>query len=358
MFGGSVLLCFFSLLLLSPVAISQKCNPQDKKALLQIKKEFKNSRSLSSWNPRKDCCVWEFIHCDVTTSRVIWLAIKFDSGVPNPEFSGPISISVGNLTYLERLEFNQLPKITGQIPATISKLKNLKYFTISGTSVSGPIPSFLGQFKNLELLDLHSNKLTGSIPSSLSRLTNLKQLFLHENKLSGPIPASLGQLNLERIALSKNRLVGDASVLFGSNKRTEYIDISRNLFSFDFSKVDVPKKSSFLLDINHNNIYGKIPVAWTKVKELQLFNVSYDLLCGQIPQGGNLQTNFDVFNYYHNKCLCGSPLPKCKWSDEGKRINNNFYLSTPLHCHVQLLTWADIVLLFNLCFYFIYRKNL
>jgi len=309
----TILLCFFSLLLLllSPVAISQKCNPQDKKALLQIKKELNNPKSLSSWNPRKNCCDWIFIHCDGTTSRVIWLAIQFDSGVPDPEFSGPISSSVGNLTYLERLEFNQLPKITGQIPATISKLKNLKYLTISGTNVAGPTPSFLGQLKNLELLDLHSNKLTGSIPSSLSQLTNLKQLFLHDNKLSGPIPASLGQLNLERIVLSKNRLVGDASVLFGSNKRTDYIDLSRNLFSFDFSKIDVPK-SSFLLDINHNNIYGKIPVAWTKVKELRMFNVSYNLLCGQIPQGGNLQTDFDVFNYYHNKCLCGSPLPKCK----------------------------------------------
>ncbi|AES81435.2 putative leucine-rich repeat-containing, plant-type, leucine-rich repeat domain, L [Medicago truncatula] len=302
----------------TPVAISQKCNPQDKKALLQIKKELNNPTSLSSWNPRKNCCDWVFIHCDVTTSRVIWLAIQFSSPdqfttpFPNPEFIGHISPSVGDLSYVERLEFNQLPNVTGQIPSTISKLKNLKYLTISGTSVSGPIPSFLGQFKNLELLDLYSNKLTGSIPSSLSQLTNLKQLFLHENKLSGHIPASLGQLNLERLALSKNRLVGDASVLFGSNKRTEYIDLSRNLFSFDFSKVDVPKKSSFLLDINHNNIYGKIPVGWTKVKELQMFNVSYNLLCGQIPQGGNLQTNFDVFNYYHNKCLCGSPLPKCK----------------------------------------------
>jgi hypothetical protein len=48
------------------------------------------------------------------------------------------------------------------------------------------------------------------------------------------------------------------------------------------------------------------------VEDFQEFNVSYNLLCGEIPQGGYLHTRFDVFSYYHNKCLCGSPLPKCK----------------------------------------------
>jgi hypothetical protein len=76
--------------------------------------------------------------------------------------------------------------------------------------------------------------------------------------------------------------------------------------------VNIPIKSLTWLDINHNNIYGKTPVALTKVEYLQQFNVSYNKLCGEIPQGGTLQDNFDEYAYLHNKCLCGPPLPKCK----------------------------------------------
>jgi Leucine-rich repeat (LRR) protein len=322
-------------LLLSPVAISQKCNPQDKKALLQIKKELNNSSLLDSWDPHTGCCGWVWIDCD-TNNRVWWLVIQ-SPDVPNNNIVGHIPPSVGDLPSLERLEFLNFPKITGPIPSTIAKLKNLKYLTISGTNVFGPVPSFLGQLKNLELIDLSSNKLTGTIPSSFSQLPKIDTLNLANNKLTGPIPnsfgsfkkpspdiylfnnrlsgsipASLGQIDLERLDLSRNRFVGDASMLFGSNKRLQYLDLSRNLFSFDFSKVDFPKKSLTILNLNHNNIYGKIPPAVTKVEDFREFNVSYNLLCGEIPQGGYLHTRFDVFSYYHNKCLCGSPLPKCK----------------------------------------------
>ncbi|GAU23458.1 hypothetical protein TSUD_331560 [Trifolium subterraneum] len=336
MFSGSnIVLCFLSLSLLSPVAISEKCHPQDKKVLLQIKKEFNNSSMLSSWNPHTGCCGWDWIVCHSTTNRIRWLTFQAPD-VPNTRLVGHIPASVGNLPFLERLEFQNLPKFTGSIPSSIAKLKNLMYLTITETNVFGPIPSFLGQLKNLELLELSFNKLTGPIPSSLSQLPKIRSLYLRSNKLaglildsfglfkkpspdillsdnrlSGPIPASLGQIDLERLDLSKNRFVGDASVLFGSKKRLQYLDLSRNLFSFDFSKVDFPK-SLGMLDLNHNNIYGKIPVALTKVEDLGLFNVSYNLLCGNIPQGGYLHTRFDVFAYYHNKCLCESPLPKCK----------------------------------------------
>jgi hypothetical protein len=64
------------------------------------------------------------------------------------------------------------------------------------------------------------------------------------------------------------------------------------------------------LDLNHNNITGSIPVEMTALN-LQFLNVSYNRLCGKIPVGGKLQS-FDYSSYFHNRCLCGSPLPSCK----------------------------------------------
>ncbi|CAL5191842.1 unnamed protein product [Lathyrus oleraceus] len=330
----SLVLCFLSLLLLSPFAISEQCNPQDKKALLQIKKEFNTSITLQNlWDPKTDCCIWVWIQCHPTTNRVIGLVMKFDE--PSNDIVGHIPSSVAQLPYLEHLEFNNLSKLSGTINPVISNLKHLKYLVISFTSISGTIPSFLSRFQNLEVLDLSFNKLSGIIPSSLSQLPNIRllnlgnnkltgqipnsfgsfkkpgpEIYLSNNHLTGLIPASLGQIDSETINLSENKLEGDASMLFGNKKRIMRLDLSRNLLSFDLSKVDLPKSLTFL-HLDHNYIYGKIPQVLNKVNALERFNVSYNLLCGEIPQGGDLQ-RFGVFAFYHNKCLCGSPLPKCK----------------------------------------------
>lgn len=75
-----------------------------------------------------------------------------------------------------------------------------------------------------------------------------------------------------------------------------------------------PKKSLIWLDLNHNKIHGSIPAGLTTVENLQQFNVSYNQLCGKIPQGGELG-RFDKYSYLHNKCLCDPPLPNCKLID-------------------------------------------
>jgi hypothetical protein len=276
MFGGATIaLSLLAILLLSPFTLSDKCHPQDKKVLLQIKKDFNNPYLLTSWDSKTGCCGWYQIKCDEKTNRVIGLDIS--DGPPFTSFSGHIPPSIGDLPYLQSLTFHKLPYLTGPIQPTIAKLKNLNRLFIEYTNVSGPIPLFLAELKNLELLHLSTNNLSGSIPSSLSQLPKLVSLHLDRNKftgpipesfgsfvkpgpdiilshnqLSGPIPASLGQLDPDRIDLSRNKLEGDASVLFGSKKKTQILDISRNLFSFDFSKVDFPKKTLIWLDINHN----------------------------------------------------------------------------------------------------------
>ncbi|XP_061346435.1 polygalacturonase inhibitor-like [Gastrolobium bilobum] len=329
--GTTFGLCFLALLLFSPVAFSKHCNPQDKKVLLQFKKELNNPYVLASWKPDTDCCEWYCVECDPKTHRINSLTIF--SSVPNTNLSGQIPPSVGDLPYLETLEFHKFPKLTGPIQPTIAKLTNLKFLRIDWTNISGPVPSFLGRLTNLTYINLSFNNLTGSIPGSLSQLPNLGALFLSRNhltgsippslgslknddfyldlshnKLSGPIPVSFGNAKFTKIDLSRNSLTGDASVLFGPNKTEQTVDLSRNQLSFDLSNIKFPP-SIIYLDLNHNKLYGKLPQGLTAL-ELQLFNVSYNRLCGQIPVGGRLQSN-DVYSYFHNKCLCGSPLPPC-----------------------------------------------
>ncbi|KAL8456454.1 hypothetical protein ACS0TY_034605 [Phlomoides rotata] len=312
---------------LTPLSFSERCHPNDKKALLQLKKDLNNPYDLISWKPKDDCCEWYVVKCDEKTNRII----QFD--LSKSDIQLPIPAAVGDLPYLESLTFHHT-NVTGQIPVAISKLSNLKFLDLRWNLLTGPVPSFLGNLKKLTYIGLSFNSLTGSIPASLSQLPELTGLLLDRNKLTGSIPESfadfkqqdfylymsnnqlsghiprkLGSANFSLFDVSRNRLEGDLSFMFGRNKSVGNAYYERNLFEFDFSKVEIGDDLRNL-HLHHNKIYGSIPKGLTKT-DLIYLNVSYNRLCGEIPVGGRLQ-ELEYTVYFHNKCLCGSPLPNCK----------------------------------------------
>ena len=152
--------------------------------------------------------------------------------------------------------------------------------------------------------------------------------------LSGPIPKSMGNLNFSFLFdVSRNKLEGDASFLFGKSKAVSTMDLSRNQFEFDISRVEFSTNLT-TLDLNHNKIYGSLPSSLTKLA-LQSFNVSYNRLCGAIPQGGRLQ-EYDMYAYFHNKCLCGAPLPPCKWLSQNKGNADTHWIIPIGVCNLSL----------------------
>ncbi|PON87924.1 LRR domain containing protein [Trema orientale] len=321
-------LLFFSTFLHPSLSADQLCNPRDKRVLLRIKRAFNNPKVLASWDPHTDCCQWNCVTCHHETHRINSLIVS--GGLP-----GHITPHIGDLPYLETLVLLKHNDMVGPIPRAITKLKRLTSLTVSWTNISGPVPNFLSQLRSLTSLDLSFNNLTGPIPGSLALLPNLTSLHLDRNKLTGPIPASFGQFrgsdfylylshnrltgqipsslgtkrDFSHVDLSRNRLEGDASFLFGPRKRVHAVDLSRNLLKFDLSKVRFSKRLTWL-DLNHNLINGSLPVGLTAL-DFQSLNVSYNRLCGSIPVGGELQ-RFGYTAYFHNTCLCGSPLGSCQ----------------------------------------------
>lgn len=307
------------------LSATERCNPNDKKALLQIKKDLNNPYQLASWDPNTDCCDWYVVECDPENNRIVQFNL-FSANI-----SGQIPAAIGDLPYLQLLVFRKLTNLTGTIPQAISKLTNLQLLRLSYTNLSGPIPTFLTQLKSLTFLDLSYNDLTGSIPPSLSRFQNLgalhlegnklagsipgftftgqvPDLYLSRNQLTGTVPRSLGWYNFTVLDFSRNKLQGDVSFMLGTNKIVQIIDFSRNAFAFDLTNVKFPD-SLTSLDLSHNKITGSLPQGLTQLN-LQYLNVSYNSLCGQIPNGGELQS-FEASSYANNKCLCGSPLAAC-----------------------------------------------
>ncbi|CAK9154907.1 unnamed protein product [Ilex paraguariensis] len=329
-----LLLLFF---LLFPVGVfpAERCDGNDKTALLKFKYSFSNPNPLPTWDPNFDCCDWYGVECDETTNFVTRLTIISDY------LSGTIPPVIANLTHLQILRFHKIPFLVGEIPPAIGKLSQLDSLEISWCNISASIPNSLADLKKLRFLELSFNRLSGSIPPSLATMPNIIHidlsrnqltgtipesfghfhdrgtplgLFLSHNKLWGEIPASFANINFSGIDISRNNFSGDGSMFFGTNKVTSTLVISRNNFEFDFSKVRF-MDSLVTLDISHNKINGSIPTQITDAILLQRLNVTYNRLCGEIPTGWKLKyrrEGFDNSSFFHNRCLCGVPLNPCK----------------------------------------------
>uniref|UniRef100_A0A0D9WBT0 Leucine-rich repeat-containing N-terminal plant-type domain-containing protein n=1 Tax=Leersia perrieri TaxID=77586 RepID=A0A0D9WBT0_9ORYZ len=322
-----------------------RCNAGDRAALLAVKAALNNASYFQSWTSDIACCHWYGVDCggddydyDPTDSdRVLTLAFLRDDNL-----TGAIpGDAIAGLTALQDLTFFKVPGITGRIPSSLTKISGtLKSLTISRTGVSGRIPSFIGEKLNsLQSLDLSFNSLSGAIPPSIAALVNLSYidisrnsltgkippamlskvdtiqrgpaiLRLSHNNLTGRIPAEFAGVRFMEIDLSRNRLTGDASMLFGEEKKDLVaVYLSRNELSFDMSRLQLPDRFGFL-DVSHNAVYGGIPAQMANLTNLQMLNVSYNRMCGQIPAGGNM-ARFDAYCFQHNKCLCGEPLAPC-----------------------------------------------
>jgi hypothetical protein len=139
-----------------------------------------------------------------------------------------VTVENGHVTEI-RMLFNNL---TGELPASLSELTQLRVLELSFNKLSGEIPASFGTFKNLEVLALNGNEISGSIPSSIGSLSNLKQLHLSSNKLSGDLPNEVNQLsNLEVFNVFDNNLSGSLPLELASNRNLREFMVAENNFS-------------------------------------------------------------------------------------------------------------------------------
>ncbi|KAF3332051.1 polygalacturonase inhibitor 1-like protein [Carex littledalei] len=326
---------FFLTLYLLSFTSSVLSTKDDEVVLLKIKKQLGNPDGLRWWVIGFDYCDAlanvalenSYITC-TSTGRVRSLTLQ------NLVITTSFPKAICGLTEIQDLYLDHNPGFHGPIPSCITKLPNLRLLIITGTSLSGSVPSFYNH-ANIIGINLARNQLSGTIPRSLSTCPNLNglelssnyltgtvppglvhgsrpSLVLNNNNLTGEIPESYGSVDFQLIVVGNNQLIGDVPFLFGKQKNTVNIELNNNDFEFDLSQVEF---SDFIygFDLSHNKIYGKVPESFAKAAGLFFPNLSFNKLCGELPEGDNMG-RFDAAVFSDNACLCGYPLLPCSVS--------------------------------------------
>ncbi|KAF7081489.1 hypothetical protein CFC21_085427 [Triticum aestivum] len=177
-------------------------NSMDMISLLDFKRAITNDsrQALRSWHAGVPLCRWNGVDCS-PTGRFTKLYLS-ERGL-----SGPISPSLGNLTFLRELDLSS-NGFTVEIPP-LNHLQRLEYLDLGDNSLRGTIPDTLTNCSNLQALYLYYNLLIGELPSSVGCLSNLVSLIVGGNNLTGEIPPSLkNSSQLQIILLTDNKITG------------------------------------------------------------------------------------------------------------------------------------------------------
>ncbi|XP_040947374.1 receptor-like protein 9a [Gossypium hirsutum] len=314
-FGNSTFLPIFSLLLCM-CSGCHRCMDEERDALLQIKDSINSPEgtAFSSWYG-EDCCQWEGVQCNASTTRVSSIFFNYRRDPSLLENWYPNATLFAQFKDLEILHLggNQIAGFTS--PEELHSLKHLQQLNLQGNSIENASHLCWGKgaLPSLYYLDLSGNNLQGFIPECLCDSLLLKQLILGNN-LSGPFPKTFGNISsrLTSLDISNNGFYGplleDIHLIF---PELLYLSASDNGFNGGIPPSFGRLKRLQYLDISGNKLHGEIPYLLTSnMSCLEYLDLSGNQLHGEIQYLLTSNMSRLQYLYLHDNNLRGDALPR------------------------------------------------
>ncbi|KAF2323211.1 hypothetical protein GH714_034184 [Hevea brasiliensis] len=270
---------------------SKGCFEAERLALLNFKKFVVSDGAdadhlLSSWvdDSMSDCCKWERVTCNSTTSHVIEL---FLNNTRQHDINSGSFYDNENIWFIKLSMFQQLKELKNlnlSYNAIGVSLIMMKYIT--GCTALKDFERFcsiiylgferLSELKKLETLDLSYNWFNNSILSSLGALTSLKSLILYCNNMGGSFP-SKGFKRLEELDISGNLFNSSILSSLGALKSLKTLIVS-DMFDTIVDAVPIQElnnlKNLEILDISDNRFNGSLSLEG--FERLEDLDISYN----------------------------------------------------------------------------------
>ncbi|KAM3734110.1 hypothetical protein ACB098_11G190000 [Castanea mollissima] len=324
------------------------CWEQERIALLQYKASvnYTDDYHVTPWdlaNKESDCCEWEGVKCNITTGRVIQLAlnstISYWSGesgggsyfnaslflpfeelqyldlsenwirgwVPNEGFERLSALSKLEVLHLEYNNFND------SILSSLSGIASLKELYLGYNNLNGSIPiQDSNILTKLQLLDLSGNDFSAQVLESLTAFPSLKTLDLLNNKLEGSFSTKeLSNLsNLEQLKLDGSSI--DKSLLRKIGVMTSLNVLAVSNCGLNGTLPDrgwCELKKLQEIDLSGNNFEGRLPSCMTNLTSLHVLDLSYNHFNGNIVQSPlSSLTSLEYLSFSYNNFLIPSTL--------------------------------------------------
>ncbi|XP_050284101.1 receptor-like protein 15 isoform X2 [Quercus robur] len=315
------------------------CWEQERISLLELKASIVNYTDKyyfphwDSADKENDCCEWEKVKCDITTGRVIKLALN------NTIYWGGESGGGWHFNASLFLPFEEL-----------------QYLDLSFNSISRWIPSEgferFSTLGKLEVLHLGDNSFNNSILQSFSgTIASLKELHLDYNSLNGSIDIQDFKAfnNLEELYLGGNHYINDfvTTEELGALNNLEqlYLDDS-SIDNCFLHKVGV-MNSLEVLSVQFCRLNGSLPAqGWCELRKLQEIDLSYNNFEGILPSCmANLTSlqELDLSNNHFTGNIAHSPLPSLTSLEHLSLSNNDFLIPATMSTFSNLSNLKDLL---------------
>ncbi|KAK3444533.1 hypothetical protein EUGRSUZ_A01342 [Eucalyptus grandis] len=186
-----------------------------------------------------------------------------------------------NLTYLA---YNRL---SGELlPYFFTNWRELISLQLQNNFISRQIPPEIGSLTKLNYLLMYNNSLSGTIPLEVGNLTLLTYLGLSINQLNGEVPKTISRLanlypSLSAVCFSNNSFTGELPPDLCSGFALQYLAVE----GIEWGEC----KNLTKLQIDGNQITGRIPPELGKLSQLRVLTLHNNDLTGKIPtEMGNL----------------------------------------------------------------------
>ncbi|ESW12039.1 hypothetical protein PHAVU_008G079800 [Phaseolus vulgaris] len=289
-----------SFCLITFIAASQRTDPSEVNALIDIKKSLIDPKNnLKNWNKGDPCARnWTGVWCFDKKGEDGYFHIR-EIYLMTMNLSGSLSPQLGQLSHLEIMDF-MWNNLTGPIPKEIGNIKTLKLLLLNGNMLSGSLPDELGNLLNINRFQVDENQLSGSIPESLANMINVKHLHLNNNSFSGQLPSTLSKLsNLMHLLVDNNNLSGNLPPEYSMLNGLAILQLDNN----NFSGNGIPSTYANLtrlvkLSLRNCSLQGAVP-DFSSIPNLAYLDLSWNQFTGHLPSN-KLADNMNTIDLSNN----------------------------------------------------------